>query len=96
MVDEKVLGTDVADAARFAEQARNERNEEEETNRTAELRTSQKSAGKVSDDTQKTFLELEDAIAALRADTSIRRKKETGLRKTVRRVLSRTRKEVTA
>ena len=51
-------------------QARNGR-DEEEMNRTADLRTSQVSAIKVSDDAQKKILELDDAIADLRADNSI-------------------------
>ena len=52
VVNEKLWRKDVADAVRFAEQARNE-SEEEQTNRTAELRTSQVSATKFSDETQK-------------------------------------------
>ena len=47
LVDEKLGGTEVADAARFTKQARNER-DDKETNRTAELRASQVSADKVS------------------------------------------------
>ena len=76
VVNQKLRGTDVADAARSAEQARKEKYEEE-MNRTAELRSSQVCASKVSDDTQKNILELEDAIAVLRAENN----KETVLRK---------------
>ena len=46
--------------------------DEEGTNRTAELRSSQVSADKGSDDTHKKILELEDAMAALRAENNIR------------------------
>ena len=55
--------------------------DEEDMNRTAELRTSQVSTDRVSEDTHKKISELEDAIAALRAEIVIRTKKETGLRK---------------
>ena len=48
VVNEKLWRKDVADAARFAEQARNE--SEKELNRRAELWPSQVSAIKVSDD----------------------------------------------
>ena len=69
-------GTEVADAACFAEQARKERSQRgrlgEEMNRAAERRTSQVSADEVSSDTHRNILELEGAIAALRADHSIR------------------------
>ena len=51
----------MADAPRFAEQARHER-DEEERNRSAELRTSQVSANKVCDETSKK-MELEDAMS---------------------------------
>ena len=51
-VNEKLCGEAVADAERFAEQARNER-DEEETSRTAEFGTTHVSAKKVSEDTQK-------------------------------------------
>ena len=58
----------MADAARFAEQAKKERSHhgrlEEEMNRTAEPRTSLVSANEVGDDTQKNMLELQGAIAA--------------------------------
>ena len=70
VVDEKLWCKEVAGEARFAEQARNGRNEEE-MNRTADLRMSQVSAIEVSDDTQKKILELDDAIADLRAENSI-------------------------
>ena len=52
MVDEKLWGNEVADAARFAEQAKRETNGEE-MSRKAEHRISQVSANKVSDDTRK-------------------------------------------
>ena len=69
-------GQEVADAARFAEQAKKERTQrgrlEEELHRIAEPRTSQVSAHKVTDDTKEKILELEGAIAALRAERSIR------------------------
>ena len=70
LVDEKLWCKEVAGDARFAEQARNVRNEKD-MNRTADLRTSQVSAIEVSDDTKKNILELDDAIAALRAENSI-------------------------
>ena len=51
--------TEVADAARFAEQARTERSPhgrlEEEMNRTGEPRTPQVSASKVKDDSQRRY-----------------------------------------
>ena len=81
VVDEKFWSMEVADAARSAEQARHER-DEEESNRTAELGTSQVSANKVCDDTQKK-LELEDVMSVLRAMDSIRAQERAGLRKTV-------------
>ena len=52
VVDEKIWSMEVADAECSAKQARHER-DEEESNRTAELGTSQVSAKKVCDDTQK-------------------------------------------
>ena len=72
VVDEKPWSTEVAYAARFAEQARNGRGEEE-MNRTAQpWMLLEVSADTVNDDTPKTLLELEDATAAVWAEKSIR------------------------
>ena len=68
MVSEKLWGKEVADAARFAEQARNE----EETSRIAELRMSKLITNKVSEDTQKKMSESAEAIATLRAENGIK------------------------
>ena len=71
--------------------------DEEDMNRTAELRTSQVSTDRVSEGTHKKISELEDAIAALRAENSIRTKQETWLCKNRLRVLRNgNRKEVAA
>ena len=68
LTNEKLWRKEVADAARFVEPARNQR-DEEKMNKTAASRTSQVPD---SDDKQQKILELEDAIAALRAENSIR------------------------
>ena len=68
VASEKLWGKEVADAARFAEQARNK----EETNRIAELRKSKLITNKVSEDTQKKMSESAEAIATLRAENGIK------------------------
>ena len=93
VISGKLWGEEVADAARFAEQARNE----EETIRIAELRKSKLITTKVSENTRKKMSESEEAIATLRAENGRHQglKKET--LKTAQRVLrSTTRKGVAA
>ena len=60
-MNEKLWGKEVADAARFAEQARNG----QEMSRMADFRTTQVFTDKVSEDTQKIIYELEEAISDL-------------------------------
>ena len=60
-VNEKLWGKEVADAVRFAEQARNG----QEMSRMADFRTTQVVTDKVSEDTQKIIYELEEAISDL-------------------------------
>ena len=68
VASEKLRNKEVADAARFAEQARNK----EETNRIADLRKSKLITNKVSEDTQKKMSESEDSIPTLRAENGIK------------------------
>ena len=69
VVNAKPWRKEVADAARSAEQARNE----EGMNRMAELKTTYVATDKVSGDTGKTISELEGATVTLCAENSIRK-----------------------
>ena len=68
VASEKLWGKEVADAVRFAEQARNE----EETSRIADLRKSKLITNKVSEDTQKKMSESAETIATLGAEIDIK------------------------
>ena len=92
VASEKLWGKAVADAARFAEQARNEG----ETSRIAELRMSKLITNKVSEDTQKKMSESAEAIATLRAENGIKASRRRRSKKVLRVLRSTTRKGVAA